>query len=191
MKALSPAASRIVALALLAAAVALPFRLIVAPLQERYQELSDEAASRQGMLSRYQRLADSREDLRQRLQTLRDNPAAQAGFLTGDSETLVAAELQNLVRSIVERSGGRLESTQILPATGEGVFRRVTLRVRMSADIDGVFRVFYDLESMLPYLFIDSVDIVSRERRGGRQSPQPGASTLSVSYDIFGYMRTG
>lgn len=191
MRTLSPAAGRIVALALLAAAVALPYRLIVAPLQERYQELSDEADSRREVLARYQRLADSREQLRQRLQVLRDNPAAQAGFLIGDSETLVAAELQNLVRSIVERAGGRLESTQILPSVTDGAFRRVTLRVRMSADVDGLFRILYDLESMLPYLFLDSVDIVSRERRGSRQTPEAGAGTLSVSYDVFGYMRAG
>ncbi|MBK8208939.1 MAG: type II secretion system protein M [Rhodospirillales bacterium] len=174
---------------MLGAAIALPYRMVVAPLQESYQELSDQAASRRDMLGRYQRLADSREQLRQRLQTLRDNPAAQAGFLTGESETLVAAELQNLVRSIVERGGGRLESTQIMPPITDGVFRRVTLRVRMSADVDGLFRILYDLESMLPYLFLEGLDIVSRERRGMRQSPQPGSSTLSVSYDVFGYMR--
>ena len=79
MKALSPTAGRIVAVALLAAAVALPYRLIVAPLQEDYQQLTDEVASRRDMLGRYQRLADSRDALRQQLQTLRDNPAAQSG----------------------------------------------------------------------------------------------------------------
>jgi general secretion pathway protein M len=191
VKALSPAAGRIIALALLAAAIALPYRLIVAPLQEGYRELTEEAASRRDVLDRYRRLADSREELRQRLETLRDNPAAQTGFLTGESETLVAAELQNLVRSVVERTGGRLESTQVLPSVTEGPFRRVTLRVRMSATIDGLTRVLYDLESMLPYLFVDSLDVVSRERRGGRQTPQAGESTLSVSYDVFGYMRAG
>ena len=191
MKALSPTASRIVAVALLVAAIALPYRLIVAPLREDYQQLTDEVASRRDMLARYQRLADSREGLRQQLQTLRENPAAQAGYLTGDSETLVAAELQNLVRTIVERGGGPLESTQILPPPTEGAFRRVTLRVRMSSDTDGLFRILYDLESMLPYLFLDGLDIVSRERRGGRPGTQAGAAALSVSYDVFGYMRGG
>ena len=42
MKALSPTASRIVAVALLVAAIALPYRLIVAPLREDYQQLTDE-----------------------------------------------------------------------------------------------------------------------------------------------------
>ncbi|HYN39883.1 MAG TPA: type II secretion system protein GspM [Rhodospirillales bacterium] len=191
MKPLSPTAGRIVALALLVVAIALPYRLIVAPLQEAYQQLRDETASRRDTLARYERLADSRAGLRKRLETLREEPAAQAGYLVGDSETLVAAELQNLVRSIVERGGGRLESTQILTPTTEGAFRRVTLRVRMSADADGLFRILYDLESMLPYLFLEGLDIVSRERRSARAPGQAGAGTLSISYDVFGYMRAG
>jgi len=191
VKTLSPAAGRIVALALLVAAVALPYRLVVQPLQAEYASLTEAAASRQDMLDRYRRLADSREALRAQLARLQDEPSSQGGYLSGESETLVAAELQNLVRTIVERSGGKLESTQILPATTEGAFRRVTLRVRMAADSEGLFRILYDLESMLPYLFLDSLDIVSRDRRGSGQAKSQGAGTLSISYDVFGYMRSG
>jgi|APTNR8051073442_1049403.scaffolds.fasta_scaffold18753_2 general secretion pathway protein M len=190
MKSLSPAASRIIALALLAAAIALPWRLLVQPLQATFSEYEDAVAGRQDVLARYQRLADSRAALRARLEELQQEPASQEGYLTGDSETLVAAELQNLVRTTVERSGGRLESTQILPAVPEGAFRRVTLRVRMSADTDGLFRILYDLESSLPYLFLDSLDIVSRDRRAARgPQGQVQGGALSVSYDVFGYMR--
>jgi general secretion pathway protein M len=191
VKSLSPGAARIVALALLLAAIAIPYRLIVAPLQDSYRQLREEVATRSDLLARYQRLANSRAELGRRLETLREDPAAQEGYLVGDSETLVAAELQNLVRSVVERGGGRLESTQVLSPTTEGAFRRVTLRVRMSADTDGLFRILYDLETMLPYLFLDGLDIVSRERRGGAGRVQPAAGTLSVGYDVYGYMRAG
>jgi general secretion pathway protein M len=187
---LSPATRRIIALALLAAAVALPWRLIVLPLLDRFDAYREETAMQEDMLVRYRRLADSREQLRERLEQLQAEPTSQEGYLTGESQTLVAAELQNLVRTIVERNGGRLESTQILPPANEGELRRVTLRVRMSADTEGLFRVFYDLESMLPHLFVDGVDIVSRERRG-RRTPEGQEEALSVSYDVHGYMRAG
>ncbi len=190
MKALSPPASRIMALALLAAALALPWRLLIQPLDATFGEYNETVESRREMLVRYQRLANSRDALRARLDELQRQPASQEGYLTGESETLVAADLQNLVRTVVERNGGRLESTQILPAQPEANFRRVTLRVRMSADTESLSRILYDLESMLPYLFLDSLDIVSRERRS--VSGQPGQAqggALSVSYDVFGYMR--
>jgi general secretion pathway protein M len=191
VKSLSPPVRRIIAVALLVAAIALPYRLIVQPLLEAYAEGSEEVAKQQEMLVRYRKLADSRTDLQARLEQLQAEPSSQAGYLIGESETLVAAELQNLVRTTVERNGGRLESTQILPATSEGAFLRVALRVRMSTDTDGLFRIVYDLESALPYLFLDGIDIASRERRLRGSSAGPEAGTLSVSYDVYGYMRSG
>ena len=192
MNAFSPATRRIIAVALLVAAIALLWRLIVLPLQEHYQERADVAAAQQDLLERYRRLADSRGSLRARLDEMRRQPLSQEGYLTGDSETLVAAELQNLVRTTVERNGGRLESTQILPPANEAGYRRVTLRVRMSVGGEGLFRILYDLESSLPYLFVDGVDIVSRDRSGRRGGGKPAdAGALGVSYDVSGYMRTG
>jgi general secretion pathway protein M len=191
VKSLSAPVRRIIAVALLVAAIALPYRLIVQPLLDAFAEGSEEVAKQQEMLVRYRKLADSRADLQARLEQIQAEPSSQAGYLVGESETLVAAELQNLVRTTVERNGGRLESTQILPATSEGAFRRVALRVRMSTDTDGLFRIVYDLESTLPYLFLDGIDIASRERRTRGSSGAPEAGTLSVSYDVYGYMRSG
>ena len=191
MTKLSPATRKIIALALLIAAVALPWRLIVQPVQDRFAEIADARASNLETLERFRRLADSREQLRQQLEQLQAEPASQEGYLRGESETLVAADLQNLVRGIVERHGGRLESTQILPAVPEGEFGRVTLRVRMAADTDALFRIFYDLESMLPYLFIDSLDVISRDRRARRGQNEAEDGVLVVNYDVFGYMRAG
>jgi general secretion pathway protein M len=191
VKSLSPSVRRLIAVALLVAAVALPYRLIVQPLLQSYDERADAAATQHDLLARYRNLANSRAQLRARLQEIQAEPSSQAGYLTGESETLVAAELQNLVRTTVERNGGRLESTQILAPVSEGAFRRVALRVRMSTDTDGLFRILYDVESTLPYLFLDGLDIASRERRARRSISGPEGSALSVGYDVYGYMRSG
>lgn len=191
MNKLSPATRKIIALALLAVAIALPWRLVVQPVQEQFAAYAEAKATNLEALERFRRLADSREELRRQLEQLQAQPASQEGYLSGESETLVAADLQNLVRGIVERHGGRLESTQILPAVPEGEFRRVTLRVRMAADTDALFRIFYDLESMLPYLFIDSLDVISRDRRARRGQTETEDGVLVVNYDVFGYMRSG
>jgi hypothetical protein len=61
----------------------------------------------------------------------------------------------------------------------------------MSTDTDGLFRIFYDLESTLPYLFLDGIDIASRERRARGAVGGGEVGTLSVSYDVYGYMRSG
>ena len=164
MKSLSPPVRRIIAVALLVVAIALPYRLIVQPLLEAYAEGSEEVYKQQEMLVRYRKLADSRAHLQARLEQLQAEPSSQAGYLTGESETLVAAELQNLVRTTVERNGGRLEHTD--PAGDKR--RRVPARGAKGPDVDGygrTFQIVYDLESTLPYLFLDGIDIASRERR--------------------------
>ena len=188
MKSLSPPVRRIIAVALLVVAIALPYRLIVQPLLEAYAEGSEEVYKQQEMLVRYRKLADSRAHLQARLEQLQAEPSSQAGYLTGESETLVAAELQNLVRTTVERNGGRLQHTD--PAGDKR--RRVPARgAKMSTDTDGLFKIVYDLESTLPYLFLDGIDIASRERRVRGSASGPEAGTLSVSYDVYGYMRSG
>lgn len=189
MRSLSPSVRRIIAVAILVAVIALPYRLIVQPLLESYDEADAQAALQYELLARYRHLAESRAELQARLQEVQAKPAAQAGYLAGESESLVAAELQNLVRSAIERDGGRLESTQVLPPVTEGAFRRITLRVRMFTDNHGLFQIFYDLESSLPYLFLDGIDIGSYERRSRTTAEEGG--NLSVGYDVYGYMRSG
>jgi hypothetical protein len=157
---------------------------------ESHDEAEQQEAVQYELLARYRHLAESRAELKARLQEIQAKPAAQAGYLAGESESLVAAELQNLVRSTIERDGGRLESTQVLPPVSEGAFRRITLRVRMSADARGLFQIFYDLESSLPYLFLDGIDIASHEHRSARPSAEEGGN-LSVGYDVYGFMRSG
>jgi type II secretory pathway component PulM len=67
VKSLSPPVRRIIAVALLVVAIALPYRLIVQPLLEAYAEGSEEVDKQQEMLVRYRKLADSRADLQARL----------------------------------------------------------------------------------------------------------------------------
>jgi len=190
MNRLSPGIRRVLALAVLVLAVFLPYRLLVEPVLATFDELSTSAAEREEQLVKFRRLAESREALEARLDALKSRPMAQEGYLSGDSETLVAAQLQTTVRTLVERSGGKLESTQVLAASAEGDFRRVSLRVRMSADSNSLFRTIYELEAAVPYLFIENFDVLSRESRG-RRDEAAGAMVLSVAYDVYGYLRAG
>jgi general secretion pathway protein M len=190
MTQLSPQMRRFLAWALLAAVLALPYLLIIRPVIAHYQETAETISQRQELLARYRQIAAGRSAFEERLIQLQDDALQAGAYLSGDSEALVAAELQNQVRTLIEAEGGRLESTQILPGTDENGFRRVTIRVRMTADIDSLFRIAYALEGGQPYLFIDSIDINARQARTGRViSGEEGAMT--VGCDVFGYMRQG
>lgn len=188
MNRLSLPVRRMLAVTILVLMIFIPYQFLFSPVVSRYHELIQTERRERALLERFQLVGKKAEMLRGQLETLREaESASSGGYLTGDSETLVAADLQNLVRTTVERSGGRLESTQILPAEIDGDFRRVSLRVRMTADMSSLFRTMYDLESHSPYLFIDNIDIISRGSR--RREDNDSGLAMSVAYDVFGYMR--
>ena len=128
--------------------------------------------------------------LEESLSELSRQPSHTRSYLSGDSEALVAAQLQNVVKQTVERAGGLLDSTLIVPVETTGQFRRITVRIRMSGTIESVFLVLHDLESKEPYLFIDQVDISAVPvRRHRRTNPHSAETQLRASFDVFGYMR--
>jgi general secretion pathway protein M len=190
MKSFSPTGQRILALLLLVGVIAVPYALIVEPLAAKHRDYRDTIAQDQDLLRRYRQIAADRPLLQARREQLRRDPISQGAYLSGGSEALVAANLQNRIKTVIEASGGRLASTQILQSSDEDGFRVVTIRVRMTADIDAASKTFYALEAGEPYLFVDSVDISSRQARRRRNQRTTNEKVdLNINYDVSGYMR--
>jgi general secretion pathway protein M len=185
---LSPPMSRFAALALLALAVALVYALLVRPLADAYVGQRDAIAEQQDLLDRYRRFAAARADLAEALEALRNDRSAQEGYLQGENETLVAAQLQNRIRSVVQATGAKLSSTQVLQGADEQGFRRISVRVSMACSIADLQKIFHQLEGGRPYLFLDNIDISGEQAR--RRPGDPAArEDLNVSFDVFGFIR--
>lgn len=182
---LSPPMSRIAAVGLLLLLIAVAYSLIISPIWGMYATNRDTIAQQQELLQRYQRLAANAHDLSQQLAALRKRPVSGEGYLQGDNETLVSAQLQSRIRNVTQTSGGKLTSTQVLAGIDDNGFRRIGVRVTMTADITDLQRMLHTLEGDRPYLFLDNVDISgeqsrSRDGRGGN---------LTISFDVYGFMR--
>ena len=184
---LSPPASRIVAVGLLLAVLAAVYRLGIAPVWHAYTGNQEAIAEQQDLLHRYQRLAADSDALAQQLTQLRNRPVSGEGYLQGDSETLVAARLQSRVREVIQTSGGKLTTTQVLSGVDDGGFRRIGVRVTMSADTAQLQKALYSLEGDRPYLFLDNLDVSGEQSRG--RDGRDGA--LTISFDAYGFMRAG
>jgi hypothetical protein len=188
MMQLSPPASRIVALGLLGCVLAAFYVLIIRPVWSIYAENREAIAQQEELLTRYQRFAAARPELERRLRELRARNAEGEGYLAGDNETLVAAQLQSRVRNLAQASGARLTSTQVLSGVDDSGFRRIGIRVTMTADTPQVQKTFYALEKDRPYLFLDNIDVAGDQgRRRGGSAPED--DELTVSFDVYGFMR--
>ena len=188
------ALSRTFAVVLLGLALVAAYRLIVAPLALAYQNGEARIEQLEGLLQRYEALAEQQPLLADHFDEQRELAAAAAGYLTGPSDALAAAELQDRVRSVVEVAGGELRSTQILPAQpldGDLGFRRTTLRVQFVVAIEGLETTLYELETGQPFLIIDRVTVrQERVSRPGRNAPAR-EPMLDVRLELFGYLREG
>ncbi len=189
----SPRLSRLLALALLLAVLAVPYLAIVRPFIAELAANRETLAEQATLLERYSRLAAAGEGLGERLDASRRQPVDENVYLEGASEALVAAELQNRVKIAVQSNGGTLNSTQILEPTAEAGFRRLAVRARMSAGTDALPKVLHALEAGRPFLFIDNVDINARtfRRRNSAGTGETESVELIASFDLFGYMRPG
>ena len=187
MNGLSPAVSRLLALALLAAAALGAWAGIVEPVKLRFAEHDRTIEQSRDLLSRHMRIALERQQLEAQLTALRETQSTSGRLIEGDSVELAAAGVQNKLKALANANDAELKSTQILPAEDGETFRKVAVRVTMMADTEAAQAVFHALETATPYLFLDRLDLRGPKRRSRRKNKNQGI--LQVRFDVFGYMR--
>ncbi len=188
--ALTTTHQRIAALGLLLLIFALVYLVVIAPVVGLYRDYDEDIAAEQERVSRYERVAAKAKNIeRQLAQIDRQISGQERGFLKGKTRSLAAAEMQEHVKRVVEASGGRLNSIQILPGKEDEEDQRapVSLKVQMTGSTETVQKVFYDLESGLPRLFLDQVYV--RGRAGYQFRPgRPQADELDIRFTLQGYL---
>lgn len=190
MTSLSPRSRRLAAVGLLVAVVLSVYSFVVGPLLASYADNRGEVAQSRAALARYQEADREIPALQKQLEALHRQGATGAGYLDGENETLVAAALQERLKSAVVQTGGHLNSTQVLASADKGKPHRVAVRGQMQMSIAALQRVLYTLESGSPYLFIDNLDVRPVVDVRGSAAPDSNA-LLDVHFDVYGYMRGG
>ena len=184
---MTPRASRTLALGILVALLLLAFFGVVSPLLGAYRQASSAAEQYRSALEHTRHAGSDLAALRAELERLKAHQASAVGFMRSANPSLAAAELQDRIKSSVEAARGELRSTQILPVRDEGTFRRISIRGQIAVNTAALQRVFYELESATPFLFLDNVEIRARPAR--RSTGAEDDPVLEVRFDLYGYMR--
>ncbi len=184
---LSPSFQRALAVAILVAIVAVIYAALVQPLIDTYAADNAEIAQRQEALLRYQRAAQGLPARQKELAALKQDQAKADGFLEGSSDTLIAAQIQNRVKTLANAAKIELKSSQVLPAALDGKLKRIAIRGQISATTTGLLSIFHDLEAQSPSLFLDNVTLqVQPLTVRDRNNPGNG-DTIDVLFDVYGY----
>jgi general secretion pathway protein M len=153
---------------------------------ELFSQQQDEIAQARDDSASYRALIAARPYLEKEYGALARSEAGAASLLHGDSVALAAAEMQNLVKALVERHGGQLRSAQLLSGSPASGLEKVVVQYELSIPLGALKSVTYQLETGRPYLFLDEVEI-RPESYAGASSGAPG--NLNVEWTIHGYRR--
>ena len=181
--------SRLAAVALSAGVIFAVYVFAVAPILTGYAETDTAVSEAAELLERYRRIAAARPAVQTRLDELKARQSEIGTYLGGATDALAGAELQELVNATVGKGGARLRSVQILPVKSDGGFRRIAVRVQMTATIAQVLGVLHALEAGPTFLFVDNLEISNRRARRRRNRPVEMDPTLLVRLDLSGYLR--
>lgn len=195
---MTPLTSRLAAVALLVFVVASVAGFVVWPVVQTYLADRDELGDIIFRSERFRRLSTQVEPLEAELARLNADRSLTASLFNSPSGTLAAAELQTRLKRVIERSGGRLTSTQVLAPELASGFERVAVSARLSLSGSALQRVLHELEGGLPVLIVDDVIVSARPARRARRNsrskraasrPAPSAEiNLDVRFRLSGFM---
>jgi len=138
-----------------------------------------EAIERQRALAvRMEALAASLPALRQRAASLAAGPAPQA-LLEGASDAVAGAALQEQVQAMAVEAGSPLTSAEALPAEPAGAYRRISLRVALSAPYPVLVHLLAAIADATPRMLVDDLQ-VQAPPLGLRSAVLPRDATLTV-----------
>ncbi len=181
---------RLVALGLLLAAIAAVWLAVVMPIADAFAAQREDIAHARQLLADYQRRIALRPAVEARLADLKQHEASSMGLIGGASAELAAANIQNLMKALIEAQSGQVRSAQNLTPASAGGFQRIDIQYDVTLPMTRLKDMTYRIETTLPFLFLDNIDLHAPE---GWQTP--GGPTdppdLTVRWTVHGYRWTG
>ena len=184
---LTPVQGRVLAVALLFAGLAILAALVYVPLQQAHLHYDTVIEDRLNRTVRYLRIAAQRENVEKNIALIAKRDARRF-YLKASAPALAAAEVQQMAQAIVETNGLAVESTQFASHKDDGPRRKVTVNFRLRGLLPAVQKALYELETTLPYLYVDNLLIRSTVMRNFNSSPGVEPEVL-VQFDLYAFAR--
>jgi general secretion pathway protein M len=169
---LSPKQKRVLALALLFLVIVLPIAAIAGLAWMGHRHYDGALFTMTRQLKSQSAINSTRPQLLEAVELLKAKDIKRY-FLKGASPALAGAELQDLIKAVVEQNSGRVQSIQTLAHKDSEGYRQLTATVQMSVNVPNLRNALHALESREPYLFVDNLTI--RSQSGFGYKPPPGA----------------
>jgi general secretion pathway protein M len=174
---------------LIVLAVVLSITIPVWKVNDHYSEIIGDMTHRLTILKR---TTVEGQSLEPQYEKLRRYHLSDKRYLKSTSESLAAAEIQQLIKGIIVPTDGEILSTQIINKKSDEPIQQITLKVRLRGSLGSLVTILYKIETGNPYLFIENLNIRSRiisRRRVRNREIEKTPTVLDVQFDVSGYIR--
>ena len=181
---------RWLALGLLLGIVLLLATVVVAPLISAANDYREQAEELRFRLQRARQIVARKQSVAENLEKLKRQQQA-LGFLSSrDTVALASADLQQFVKNAIADAGGQLNSTQVLPVTELDGLQKIAVKVRMKGSIEVLRHVLHEIETSVPLMRVEQLDIRPvRGRRNRKTRRLEPTNELNINFQVVTFMR--
>ena len=178
-------ASRLGAMLLLLGVILLAKEGVIDPILDSVNQSREEIADAATRLSRIKAIAATKPELEAQAAKMMSDIGQSDAFMRADTEALAGAALQERLRTLTSAQGISLGAIQWAAGKTDSGLGRISVRVQITATLGPLYALLGSVESTMPLLFIDDIDIQSTAGSDPGQPVQDGP--LSVTFDCYGY----
>ena len=122
-------------------------------------------------LGKYITLISEKPQLEKKLVSLKDaRKVGDSNLIEGQTPSLAAATLQDIVKNTVTGSGGTISSERVGKPETLGKFNVISVSIdTVLPDSGALSNILYSLETRTPYLIVKELDIRIRDYRNPRE----------------------
>lgn len=161
---------------------------------KRHVAYADELAGLREQLGRFEAIAAQREPLQQQLAEIRSSRDDADLFLTESNFNEAAAALSERLGQMVSTQADdscQIVSRQPVRPRVQERFERVTVNVRMRCHGEDMVNILYRLESEVPMVIVDDLNVLRPQTRGRRNNAeQQPVQPLDVRFNMSGYLKS-
>ncbi len=184
---LTPVQSRVLAIALLLTVLAVLAVLVYVPWQQAHRHYDTVIEDRLDRTARYLRIAAQRKNVEANISLIKQRDAGRF-YLKASAPALAAAEVQQIAQAIIEANEISVESTQIAAHKDDGQRRKVAVSYRLRGSLPAVQKALYELETAMPYFYVDKLVVRASVGRGFTSTPGVEPDIL-VQFDLYAFAR--
>ncbi|HXV84465.1 MAG TPA: type II secretion system protein GspM [Candidatus Binatia bacterium] len=169
--------------------------LLIGPFVERREWVKAQLEIQPQLLEKNLRFLGQKDELVALLEaTQSELKAREPRLLTGDTPSVSASDLQDVIQGLATKEGTQVITTRVLNPETAGSFAKISVQMEIGGQIDQLASLIRGIENSPKLLMVDEINVRSLFRPVGfpqpQRVPQLATQNLRVSLRVSGLARS-